>query len=163
MDSLHAIGFYVSATLAGGGALCVAFLPQRQTRGLALAVVGLGIAGVEFALSAGFAGAVTFVCYLAIGLLFAGTGYRSVVETAVASYWRQVAAIGAGGLIAVVAYAAFRGDFVHASFYGGAFGVASIGRLLFTHDALSTEAVGALILVALVGATAGWRVRERTR
>jgi hypothetical protein len=36
-----------------------------------------------------------------------------------------------------------------------------VGRLLFTHDALSADAVGALVLVALVGATAVWRGRER--
>jgi NADH:ubiquinone oxidoreductase subunit 6 (subunit J) len=162
MDSLHAIGFYVSATLLTGGALLVAFLPKRETRGLALAAVGLGLAGVDLSLSAGFAGTVTLLCYLAMAWLFAGRGYRTV-EAGVAAPWRQLAAVGAAGLLAVTCYAAFRADFVHATFYGGAFGVSSVGRLFFAHDALATEAVGALILIALVGATAGWRARERSR
>jgi len=63
----------------------------------------------------------------------------------------------------VIIYAAFRGDFVTAKFFGGAFGVSAIGRLLFAHDALATEAVAALVLVSLAGATAVWRVRERAR
>ena len=61
------------------------------------------------------------------------------------------------------AYAAWRGDFVHATFRGGELGSAAVGRLLFTHDALATEAVGALVLVTLVGATAAWRLRDRGR
>jgi hypothetical protein len=36
-----------------------------------------------------------------------------------------------------------------------------VGWQLFTHEALATDAVGALILVALVGATAAWRTRDR--
>jgi hypothetical protein len=71
--------------------------------------------------------------------------------------------VAAGGLFVLLAYAAWRGDFVHASFYSGAFGSASVGRLLFAHDALAAEAVGALVLVALVGATVGWRARGRGR
>ena len=39
MDSLHAIGFYVSAALSVAGGLSVAFLADRSRRGLALAVV----------------------------------------------------------------------------------------------------------------------------
>jgi hypothetical protein len=41
--------------------------------------------------------------------------------------------------------------------------VAAIGRLLFERDALATEAVAALVLVALAGATVVWRARERAR
>ena len=162
MDSLHAIGFYVSATVLSGGAILVALLPGREMRGLAFGAVGIGLAGVDFSLSAGFAGIAALLCYGAIALLVASHGYRAVVSS-VSSLWRQVAAVGAAGLFAVAAYSAFRGDFVHASFYGGAFGSASIGRLLFTHDALATESVGALVLIALVGATAAWRHRERSR
>ena len=162
MDSLHAIGFYVSATLSVGGALSAAFLPKRETRGLALGATALGIAGVDFSLSAGFAGAVSLLCYGAIAWLIASRGYRGM-ESGVGPAWRQLAAVGAAGLLAVAAFAAFRGDFVHATFYGGAFGVSAVGRLLFAHDAAATEAVGALILIALVGATAGWRARERGR
>jgi hypothetical protein len=162
MDSLHAIGFYVSATLSMGGALFVAFLPAREMRGLAMAVAGVGLAGIALALSAGFAAAVILVGYVAIAVILAGPQYRSI-EPVTRVAWRQLGAVGAAGLLALLAYAAFRGDFVHATFYGGEIGSASVGRLLFAHDAMATEAVGALILVALVGATAAWRVRGRGR
>jgi NADH-quinone oxidoreductase subunit J len=162
MDSLHAIGFYVSAAISLGGGLLVAFLPTRPLRGLAVAISGLGIVGLYASLSADFAGLVALVCYAGCALLIAAPQYR-VMETPVGALWRQVGAIAAGGLFAVVAYAAFRGDFVHAAFKGGEFGTAAIGQVLFSRDALATEAVGALVLVALVGATAVWRVRERGR
>lgn len=162
MDSLHAIGFYVSATLSTGGALFVAFLPAREQRGLAMAVAGIGLAGIALALSAGFAAAVVLVCYVAIAVILAGPRYRSF-EPVTRVAWRQLGAVGAAGLLALLAYAAFRGDFVHATFYGGELGSSSVGRLLFAHDAMATEAVGALILVALVGATAAWQVRSRGR
>ncbi|MHB8611018.1 MAG: NADH-quinone oxidoreductase subunit J family protein [Candidatus Dormibacteraceae bacterium] len=162
MDSLHAIGFYVSAAISLGGGLLVAFLPTRPLRGLAVAISGLGIVGLYASLSADFAGLVALVCYAGCGVLIAAPQYR-VMETPMGSLWRQAGAIAAGGLFAVLAYAAFRGDFVHAAFKGGEFGTAAIGQVLFSHDALATEAVGALVLVSLVGATAVWRVRERGR
>jgi hypothetical protein len=77
--------------------------------------------------------------------------------------WRQAGAVGAAGLFAVLAYAAFRGDFVAATYRGGEIGTAAIGRVLFAHDGLTTAAVGALVFAALVGATAAWRVRDRGR
>jgi NADH:ubiquinone oxidoreductase subunit 6 (subunit J) len=162
MDSLHAIGFYVSAAISVGGGLLVAFLPGRGARGLALAVSGLGIAGLYASLSADFAGLVVLVCYAGCALLIAGPRYR-VVDSPVGFAWRQAGAVGAAGLLAVLAYAAFRGDFVEATYKGGEIGSAAIGRVLFAHDALATAAVGALVLVALIGATAAWRVRERGR
>ena len=162
MDSLHAIGFYVSAAISLGGGLLVAFLPTRPLRGLAVAISGLGIVGLYASLSADFAGLVALVCYAGCALLIAAPHYR-VMDTPVGALWRQVGAIAAGGLFAVLAYAAFRGDFVHAAFKGGEFGTAAIGQVLFSRDALATEAVGALVLVALVGATAAWRARERGR
>jgi NADH:ubiquinone oxidoreductase subunit 6 (subunit J) len=162
MDSLHAIGFYVSAAISIGGGLLVAFLPGRGTRGVALGVSGLGIAGLYASLSADFAGLVALVCYAGGALLIAAPRYR-IVDTPTGIVWRQAGAVGAAGLFAVLAYAAFRGDFVLATYKGGELGTAAIGRLLFAHDALATAAVGALVLVALVGATAAWRVRERGR
>ena len=162
MDSLHAIGFYVSAAISVGGGLMVAFLPGRGARGLALAVSGLGIAGLYAALSADLAGLVALVCYAGCALLIAAPRYR-VVDSPVGSAWRQAGAVGAAALFAVLAYAAYRGDFVSATYRGGEIGTAAIGRVLFVHDALATEAVAALVLVALVGATAAWRVRERGR
>jgi NADH:ubiquinone oxidoreductase subunit 6 (subunit J) len=162
MDSLHAIGFYVSAAISIGGGLTVAFLPGRGTRGLALALCGLGIAGLYASLSADFAGLVVLVCYAGCALLIAAPRYR-VVDAPVGFAWRQVGAVAAAALFAVLAYAAFRGDFVSATYRGGEIGTAAIGRVLFTHDALAAEAISALVLVALVGATAAWRVRDRGR
>jgi NADH:ubiquinone oxidoreductase subunit 6 (subunit J) len=162
MDSLHAIGFYVSAAISVGGGLALAFLPGRGSRGVALAAGGLGIAGLYLSLSAGFAGLVALVSYAGCALLLAAPHYR-VIETAVGAVWRQVAAVAAAGLFAVLAYAAWRGDFFHALYVSGDIGSASIGRLLFTHDALATEAVGALVLAALAGATVMWRGRGRGR
>jgi NADH:ubiquinone oxidoreductase subunit 6 (subunit J) len=162
MDSLHAIGFYVSAAISIGGGLLLAFLPGRGSRGLAMAVAGAGIAGLYASLSAGFAGLVAVVCYAGCALLVAGQQYR-VMETVVAGVWRQIGAVASAGLFAILAYAAWRGDFVHATFRGGELGSAVVGRLLFAHDALATQAVAALVLVTLVGATAAWRLRDRSR
>jgi NADH:ubiquinone oxidoreductase subunit 6 (subunit J) len=162
MDSLHAIGFYVSSGISLAGGLGVALLPRRGQRGVALGIAGIGLAGVYFSLSAGFAAAVALVCYAGCAVMLGGPGYRSV-ESAVAPLWRQLGATGAAALLALLAYSAFRGDFAHAGFGGGPFGAQTVGQLLFAHDALATEAVAALILVALVGAAAVWRVRERTR
>jgi NADH:ubiquinone oxidoreductase subunit 6 (subunit J) len=162
MDSLHAIGFYVSAAISVGGGLALAFLPGRGSRGVALAAAGLGIAGLYLSLSAGFAALVALVCYAGCALLLAAPHYR-VIESAVGGVWRQTGALAAAGLFAILAYAAWRGDFVHATYSGGDFGSASIGKLMFAHDALATEAVGALVLAALAGATAMWRGRGRGR
>jgi NADH-quinone oxidoreductase subunit J len=162
MDSLHAIGFYVSAAISLVGGLLVAFLPGRGSRGLALAISGLGIAGLYASLSADFTGVVALVCYAGCALLVAAPQYREV-DAAVGALWRQAGAVGAGALFALLAYAAFRGDFVQAAYRGGEIGSVAIGHALFAHDALATEAVGALVLAALVGATAAWRVRERGR
>jgi NADH-quinone oxidoreductase subunit J len=160
MDSLHAIGFYVSAALSVAGGLSVAFLPDRTRRALALGAAGVGVAGIYASLSAAFAGVVALVAYAGCALLLAGPAYRAV-GLEVSGRWRQAGAVAAAVLFAVLAYSAFRGHFVNATFAGGRVGAAAVGRLLFTQDALATEAVGALVLVALVGATAAWRARER--
>jgi NADH:ubiquinone oxidoreductase subunit 6 (subunit J) len=162
MDSLHTIGFYVSAALSVAGGLSVAFLAGRTRRGLALAVAAVGVAGLYLSLSAGFAALVALICYGACALILAGPSYRSV-ELAVGGRWRQVGAVAAALLLALLAYAAYRGHFAHATYFGGAFGSAAMGRRLFAHDALATEAVAALVLVALVGATVAWRARDRSR
>jgi NADH:ubiquinone oxidoreductase subunit 6 (subunit J) len=162
MDSLHTIGFYVSAGLSVTGALLVALLPGRGARGAALGLTGVGLAGIYVFLSAGFAAVVALVCYAGCGLLVASPNYR-VLDYAVRPVWRQVAALAAAGLLAALAYSAFSGDFVNAKFYGGWLGSAVVGRLLFGHDALATEAVGVLIAVALVGATVAWRARGSSR
>jgi NADH:ubiquinone oxidoreductase subunit 6 (subunit J) len=162
MDSLHAIGFYVSAALSVAGGLSVAFLPDRSRRGLSMAIVGLGVAGIYLSLSAGFAALVALVCYGGCALLLAGSTYR-VVESSIGGIWRQVGALAAAALMAVLAYSAYRGDFAHAAYFGGVFGSAALGRRLFAHDALATEAVAGLVLVALVGLGYAWRLRDRSR
>ena len=162
MDSLHAIGFYVSSGVSLAGALGVALMRRRDHRGLALAVVGVGLAGLYLTLSAGFAAAVALLCYLGAAWLLAGPGYRPVMSAS-GPVWRQAGAVGAGGLLVLLAYSAFRGGFVNGAFRGGTFGTESIGRLFFGHDALATEAVALLVVGALAGATAAWRPRERQR
>lgn len=162
MDSLHAIGFYASAALSVIGALVVALAPGRDLRGAGIAVLGIGLAGIYLVLSAGLTAVVALICYLACAALAAGSRYRAV-EPAVTPAWRQLGALGAAGVLALLAYAAFRGDFVTASFFGGVLNSAALGRLFFTHDALATEAIGAVVLVSLAGGTAAWRIRERPR
>jgi NADH:ubiquinone oxidoreductase subunit 6 (subunit J) len=162
MDSLHAIGFYVSAAISVAGGLSVAFLADRSRRGLALGVVALGVAGLYLSLSAGFAAIVALVGYGGCALILAGSAYR-IVEPAVGDRWRQVGAVGAAALMVLLAYAAYRGDFARFFYFGGPVGSAALGRRLFDHDALAIEAVAALVLVALVGATVAWRGRDRSR
>jgi len=162
MDSLHAIGFYVSSGVLLLGGLGVALLPGRDLRGIALAVSGAGLAGAYVSLSAGFAAIVALICYLGCAAMVAGPGYR-VVEGVVGPVWRQVGAIGAAALLVVLGFAAFRGDFVHASFSAGPFDARAVARLLLAHDVLATEAVAALAIVAAAGAVGAWRIRDRAR
>src|SRR5260370_12384470 len=94
--------------------------------------------------------------------MFASPQYRRM-DAVVGPLWRQLGAVAAALLLAVLAYSAFRGDFAYASFFGATFGTANLGRLLFAHDALATEAVAVLVTVALVGAAAAWRGGDRPR
>ncbi len=162
MDSPHAIGFYASSAVALGGGLVVVFAGPRGMRALALLISGAGVAGVYASLSAGFVALIVLASFAGSALLLARPDYRTVMGGA-AQVWRQLAAVGAAILLAALAYAAFRGDFAHVTFNGGFFGSAAVGRLLFARDALAAEAVGALVLAALVGLTVAWRVHDRSR
>ena len=162
LDSLHAIGFYVSSGVSLVGGLGVALLPRRDQRAAAMAVAGVGLAGIYASLSAGFAAAVALLCYVGCAALLGSPQYRSL-ESVAGSLWRQLGAVGAAALLALLAYSALRGDFAHATFLGGVLGAAGVGRLLFAHDALATEAVAALVFAALAGGAAAWRWRERAR
>lgn len=162
MDSLHAIGFYVSSGVSLAGALGAALLPNRDQRGISLGVLGIGLAGLYLTLSAGFAALVALVCYLGCAVLVANERYRTL-SAVVSGSWRQAGAVAAAGLLALLAYSSFRGDFVHATFFGGAFGVAALGRILFAHDAFPVEALALLVVAALAGATAAWQAKERAR
>ena len=162
MDSPHEIGFYASSALALGGGLAVVLARRRGLRSLALLISGLGVAGVYTSLSAGFAAVAVLLSFAGSALLLARPDYRTVMGGA-AHLWRQLAAVGAAVLLAALVYAAFRGGFAHVTFNGGSFGSAAVGRLLFARDALAAEAVGALVLAALVGATVAWRAGDRSR
>jgi len=162
MDSLHAIGFYVSSGVLLLGGLGVALLPGRELRGLALAVTGVGLAGAYFVLSAGTAGIVALIAYAGCAAMVAVPGYR-LADVVVTSAWRQVGAVAAALLLAAVAYSAFRADFVQAKFHGGLFDARAVAQLLLAHDVLATEAIAALGVVALAGAAAAWRLRDRAR
>jgi NADH:ubiquinone oxidoreductase subunit 6 (subunit J) len=163
MDSLHAIGFYVSSGVSVIGGLGVALLPGREQRGISLAIAGAGLAGIYVSLGAGFAAIVALVCYVGCAVMVAGPRYR-VIQTVTGTGWRQVGAIGAGASLALLAFSAFRGDFVQAKPTGDGFAMADVGRLLFAHDALATDAVAVLVVVSLAGAFAVWRrARERAR
>src|SRR3989442_12292407 len=115
MDSLHAIGFYVSAALAGAGGLFLAFTNSRQRRAVALGLVGLGVAGIDLALSAGFAALVVLICYAGCALLAMRPDLR-FLEQAASGLWRQAGAVGAALLPAGPPYAAFSGDLAHPAF-----------------------------------------------
>jgi len=162
MDSLHAIGFYVSSGVSVIGGVGVALLPGRGMRAVALGIAGIGIAGIYVSLGAGFAAVVAMVCYAGCAALIAGPRYRAF-EGVMKPVWRQIGAVCAGALLAVLGYSAFRGTFAEARTFSESFGASEVGRLLFAHDAFATEAIAVLVVVSLVGATALWRARERTR
>jgi hypothetical protein len=162
MDSPHAIGFYASALVAVAGAVLVAILPGRGARALALFVAGLGIAGIDLSLSAGYTAGVVLITFAGCAALLARRDYRSF-DFMTGFVWRQLGAIAAAVLLIALGYAAFRGNFSHITFNGGALGTAAVGRLLFAHDAVATSAVGVLVLIALTTLTVAWRARERER
>jgi hypothetical protein len=162
MDSPHAIGFFVSSAIALGGAVFVALLPGRELRSLALLAAGVGVAGVEASLSAGFAAAVALVSFAGCAVLLVRPDYRAF-NWGGGVAWRQLAALGAAVVFLSLAYAAYRGAFAHVKFNGGSLGTAAVGRLLLARDTLATEAVAVLVLIALVVLTLLWRARERER
>jgi hypothetical protein len=161
MDSPHAIGFFVSSAIAIGGAVFVALLPGRELRSAALMASGVGVAGVDASLSAGFAAAVVLVSFAGCAVLLARPDYRAFTWTG--GTWRQLGGLGAALMFASLAYAAYRGAFAHVQFNGGALGTAAVGRLLLARDAFATEAIAILIVIALVVLTLLWRARERDR
>src|SRR5256712_10580913 len=129
MDSLHAIGFYVSSGVLLIGGLGVALLPGRELRGAALAVVGVGLGGLYVSLAAGFAAVVALLCYLACGALVAGPRYRSV-EVVGGPLWRQVGALGAAGLLVVIIYPPLPRGLLAPQVFVGGFRVLARGRRL---------------------------------
>lgn len=154
MDALHSILFYLFGAVAVAGAVGLAVLETRPMRGLAMAVAGAGLAGVDASLSAAASGAIVLVCYLGIAGLVLGTA-RSVPDPARAA--RQAAGPLAALAFAVLAYAAFRGNLHQSAFTGGGIGTAALGRFLVGREALGLIAVLAMTLLAsMIGATT-WR------
>src|SRR5690242_277879 len=98
MDSLHAIGFYVSSGVSLAAGLGVALLPSRDQRGVSLGVLGIGLAGIYLTLSAGLAAIVALVCYAGCAAMFASSQYRRL-EAVAGAAWRQVGAIAASALL----------------------------------------------------------------
>src|SRR5256885_8175265 len=113
MDSLHAIGFYVSSGVSLAGAMGVALLPGRGLRGASMAVVGVGLAGIYLSLSAGFVAAVALVCYAGCAFLVASPLYRPL-EGVVGPMGRQGGAVGGPAPPAALPHPALRGDFLPA-------------------------------------------------
>src|SRR2546426_2891058 len=150
MDSLHAIGFYVSAALAGAGGLFLAFPASGQRRAVALGLVGLGVAGIDLALSAGFTALVVLICYAGCALLAMRPDHR-FLEQAASGPWRQAGAVGAALLLAGVAYAAFCGNFAPAAFNGGPFRSVAGGRGLFPPPGAGAAAGGGVGVVSVGG------------
>jgi len=102
---------------------------------------------------------VALLAYVVVALLFSRPDYRHL-PLLVTSDWRQAGAVGATILLAALGYAAYTGDFARATFYGGPLNSVAVGRVLLTHDALATEAMALVALVALAGSAVLWR-RER--
>src|SRR5260370_24682821 len=112
MDSLHAIGFYVSSGVSLAGGLGVALLPSRGQRGVSVGLLGLGLAAIYLTLSAGLAAVVVVVCYLGCAAMFASPQYRRR-DTVPGPAWRQVGAIAARAPLPPLPHSAVLGGFLH--------------------------------------------------
>src|SRR5579872_7215256 len=88
MDSLHTIGFYAASAVALVGAVLVAVLPGRGTRAAALLLAGVGVAGIEVSLSAGFTAGVVLLTFAGCAALIARHDYRSF-DFPTSFLWRQ--------------------------------------------------------------------------
>ncbi len=154
MDALNSILFYFCAAAAVGGALVAAVLPGAIARGYGLLAFALGAAGLLGALSAGFAAIVCLVGLAACALLLGGRRAPDAPEALEGMGFHHVAGGAAGLLLVALLYVGWRADFAQSTYPGGWFGAAAVGRLLFGRDTVPLEAVGGVLLAALVGA--GW-------
>jgi NADH:ubiquinone oxidoreductase subunit 6 (subunit J) len=159
LDALHTILFYVFAGLTLFALAGVALLVDPGRRGAAVALFGTGTGGMLVALSAGFAGLVTMLSYLAAAALLARAWgvepYRSQRDLA-----QQAAGPVMAMLLAALIYVVLRADFTVGAYPGGGFGSAALGLLLFGRDALAVDAAGLVLLCALAGAAA-FRISRR--
>lgn len=180
MDLPLTIVFWICAAMAVVGALTSALVATSAPRLVGLVGVAAGTAGALAVLSAGFVGLVALVCLGASALLLAlpapsatGRGGRPqpAAPAAARRQGRWPSALGldpsawvGGGaaalLLLAVGFVALRGGFAAGDGAPGAFGAATVGRLLFGRDAVALEAVGALLMVALAVAAGAWSRRS---
>ena len=158
MDTLHSVLFYAFAAVTVVGGLAAALLGGRRSA-LGLGAVAVGVAGLLADLDAGFAAVFTLVALGACALLV--LRLPEPAETAPPSLDRQAGAALAGLGFLVLAYVAFRGDFVGGSLRSGVFNAAALGRLFFERDALATLALAGALLAAVLGLAPSTRVRRR--
>jgi NADH:ubiquinone oxidoreductase subunit 6 (subunit J) len=162
---LLTISFFICAAVSIGGALLAALTGSRARRVTGLFGVAIGTAAMLALLSAGFAALVELVAVGASALLI---GLSRSPEHALLTRDRpqlawpaQLAAAGCALLFALFVYAAWRGGVVAGSYPGGLFNSAAVARLLLDRDGLAGVALGGILLTALAGAAASWRVRRR--
>ncbi len=162
---LSTIPFFICAAVAIGGALLAALTGSRAQRVLSLLAVTIGTAAMLALLSAGFAALVELAAGAGSALLI---GLRRTPQEPVLkreprrpAWPAQLAAAGCALLFGVLAVAAWRGGVAAGSYPGGTFNSAAVARLLLDRDGLAGAALGAMLLTALAGAAASWRVRRR--
>lgn len=162
MDALTSILYYACAAVAVAGALAAAVLPGAAARGYGLLAFAIGTAGLLATLSAGFAAVCALVAFGACALLL-GARTLPLTREPRPGLAVQLGGVTAALLLAALLYTGWRADFATGSYPGGAFGSAALGRLFFGRDAVAVEAVGGLLLVALVVAGSALRSVGRRR
>jgi NADH:ubiquinone oxidoreductase subunit 6 (subunit J) len=151
VDLVLTIVFLICATLAVAGALGASIGPSASWRQLGLLAMVVGTAGVLASLSAGFAALVALVC-LGASVLLVGAGAAApgrIGRRSVPTVPAQAGAVAAALLLVVLLVVALRGTFAAGGGAGPGFDAAGVGRAFFGRDALSLEAVGATLTVAL--------------
>jgi hypothetical protein len=140
------------------GAAAVAWFDGRARRGLGLVVFGGGIAGLDAALSAGFAAVLVLACYLAIAwtLALRPGAVATIAPGPFRPTGQAAAAVAALTLVALL-YTAFRSDLHHGVFPGGGFDAAALSRVLFGREAMGLVAATSALLVAGAAASAAGR------
>lgn len=158
LDILPSVLFYAFAIVALAGAFAAILLAGAAPRAVGLVAVAVGTAGMLAALSAGFVAAVALVSLGACAALL--TNAPAPARFAAPGRAGNLGAVGASLLFLVLALAGLRSPVSTGSWQGDWLGATAVGRLLFTRDALSAEAVAAMMLIALAAARAAWRGRS---
>jgi len=161
LDTLHSGIFYAFAAVTVAGGLLTG-LAGGRLRPLGVALVAVGLAGLEADLDAGLVALVTLAALgtTALVLLRPG-GVRSDADQERGGLVRQLGAALAGAVFLVLAYVAFKGGYFAGHHPGGFVNSAALGRLLVGRDAIVVEAAAASLLVGV--AALGLVPRTRTR